>query len=743
MLAKALFPALFSAPLTSNLRGDVLGALSATLVGVPLAIAYGMIAVSTLGPDWAGIGALASLFGCALTGLLCALLGGNPVNIVGPRAATLLVFAALTGRFLHLPGVEQNEAVAFGCLAVALAGLIQLGLGLVRLGRLADFIPYPVIAGFMNGTGLLIMVSQIRPLFGQPPAAALLWAVTLLAMMLAARMSPRLPSMLAGLGVGIVLYQAARLAGLDAMTLGGTLPPLPAHLQTGLISIGTLQSALHDFPASAIRPMVTSALSMAALATLDTMLTTLTIDQLTRRHSDPNRELAAQGVANGLAGLLGMLPCAGSMARTAPLVRAGGRTALAAILSAAMVAGVAVLLAPAVRFLPQAVMSAALTLTGFSILDRWTMDTLRRLRWSRLADLPHADLLAMTAVVASTLLFGVVVSVGVGMAVSLAFFLLRMSRSPIRRHYSAAALAMHVQDDAERLAFIRRHGQNITIIELSGVLFFGSVATLQRQVEGLIAQGMRYVVLDLKRVIDLDLTAARVIERLHVELDRAGGRLILAYLDPERRRGLSRQFEGEERRLHATPRHLWRVLDQAGTLHPLDDSQLTPDLDTAVLACEHHILGDRRDSGEAPLASAILSGLDRQSMRRLRPYLSRRRFVAGDLIFRQGDPPDSIYFVASGRVDVTINLPRTDRKLRVRTLARGAIFGEMAIIDPKPRSASVTVTEPGVCYRLSAGDFERLKQSEADIAFRLLENTGRIFVERLRASNLMIAELET
>jgi len=345
-------------------------------------------------------------------------------------------------------------------------------------------------------------------------------------------------------------------------------------------------------------------------------------------------------------------------------------------------------------------------------------------------------------VVASTLLFGVAVSVGVGMAVSLAFFLLRMSRSPIRRHYSAAALAMHVQDDAERLAFIRNHGQDISIIELSGVLFFGSVAALQRQVEGVIAQGMRYVVLDLKRVIDLDLTAARVIERLHVDLDRAGGRLILAYLDPERRRGPSRQFEGEERRLHATPRHLWRVLDQAGTLHPLDDSQLTPDLDTALLACEQHFLGERRDSGQAPPSSAILSGLDRQSMRRLRPYLSRRRFVAGDLIFRQGDPPDSIYFVASGRVDVTIDLPRTDRKLRVRTLARGAIFGEMAIIDPKPRSASVTATEPGVCYRLSAGDFERLKQSEADIAFRLLENTGRIFVERLRASNLMVAELE-
>jgi len=628
MFAKAWFPALFSPRLTAHLRGDVLGALSATLVGVPLSIAYGLIAVSSLGPEWAGIGALASLFGCAVTGFLCVLLGGNPVNVVGPRAATLLVFASLTGGFLHMPGVAPKEAVAFGCLAVALAGLIQLGVGLVRLGRLADFIPYPVIAGFMNGTGLLIMTGQIRPLFSQSPATAALWAATLSAMMLAARLIPRVPPMLAGLGVGLCLYQAARLAGLDG-ALGGTLPPLPEQLHTGLISIGDLTSALSDFPAAAARPFITGSLSMAALATLDTMLTTLTIDQLTRRRSDPNRELTAQGAANGVAGLLGMLPCTGSMARTAPLVQAGGRTALAAILSAAMVAGVAVLLAPAVRFLPQAVMSAALTYTGFSILDRWTLDVLKRLRWSRLARLPHADLLAMAAVVASSLLFGVVVSVGVGTTLALAFFLLRMSRSPIRRRYSAAALAMHVQDDAERLAFIRRHGSDISIIELSGVLFFGSVAALQRQVEALMAEGMRYVVLDLKRVIDLDLSAARVIERLHTELERVEGRLILAYVEPERRQGEPRRFEGEERRRYAIPRRLWRVLDQAGSLHRLEASQLAPDLDTALIACEGYFLGGRQNAAEALPAATILSGLDRRSMRRLRPYLSRHRFVAG------------------------------------------------------------------------------------------------------------------
>ena len=132
--------------------------------------------------------------------------------------------------------------------------------------------------------------------------------------------------------------------------------------------------------------------------------------------------------------------------------------------------------------------------------------------------------------------------------------------------------------------------------------------------------------------------------------------------------------------------------------------------------------------------------VQRRDRRDIRPHGVGKALLQ---TFRQGDAPDSMYYIAAGRVDVTIDLPRTDRKLRVKTLARGAIFGEMAIIDPQPRSAYVTATETSICYRLSADNFERLKHEEVDLALRLLANTTLVFAERLRASNTLIAELET
>lgn len=758
-MLKRLFPTLFSPSVTSNFRGDLFGALSAALVGVPGSMAYGLIAVSTLGPEWAGAGALAGLFGSVVAGLITVVLGGNPVKVVGPSAGALLVFAALIGHLLQLPGLGTSEAVAYGCLAVAAAGVIHFALGVARMGRLADFIPYPVIAGFMNGSGLLIMLNQIRPILGLPkadlswrlvteitaahPGTLALAGVTILVMLGVPRFFKSVPPILAGLGVAVLLYQGAAALG-AAPFLGDTLQPLPEHLNIGLTGWRDLMAAARHFPTDATTLMVSSTLSMAALLTLDTVFTTLAIDQLTSRRTNPDRELMAQGSANVVAGLLGLLPCAGSMARTRPLTQAGGRTALAAALTAVAIALATVLLAPMVRLLPQAAVAASLAVTGFGILDKWTVGIVRTLTWRRLSHLPRGDILAMAIVVGSTLAFGLMTAVGVGMAVSLLFFVMGMSRSPIRRQYFASALAARVHGDAERLETMKRFGASIVVIELEGALFFGSMVALQRQVDRLIEQGTSHVVLDLKRVHHLDATAVRAIERFHAALHQAGGLIVLAYLYPGLQPG--EPLQGEAGQGVPNETRLWQVLSGVGTLDVLDPSQLAPDLDSAVVICERDLarrlsVGPGRSAlGLAP--PTILRGIDAEAMRRLRRHLSRRRYRAGDRIFRQGDPPDSIYFIAAGRVEVSINLPRTERKLRVQTLARGAIFGEMAVLDPKPRSANVTAIAPSVCYRLSAEEFDRLKRGDAGLAFRLLENTGLIFAERLRVSNLMIAELE-
>ena len=746
--SRASFTRLFSA---ATLKGDVAGALSATMVGAPQAMAYGLIAVSALGPGWTGAGAFAGLLSVVAASLLSCFLSILPAGMSGPRAGLVLLFAGLVGHLAALPGESAPEALALSGLAIVGAGLLLGLIGLARLGRMADFIPYPVVVGFINGTGLLIVKSQIAPLLGLPagppawqqiqPGAAALGLATILLILQAPRMGRRVPPLLLGLVVGTVVYHGLRAAGVD-IPLGGNLPPLPDHLGFGLVVPRQVIASVTHLHADVLIMVVSAALSMAALAALDTIFTVVALDLITGRRTSTDREMMTQGLVTALSGLFGLLACAPGLSRSIPAVQAGGRTMLMHYLYTAMMVVAAFLLAPMVQILPKSVMAGVLIVIGLKMVDRWTLETLRRLRWRIVPQLPYADLLAMMTVVASALIYGLVVAVGVGMAVSLLFFLVRMSRSPIRRQYAASALAARVQDDSDRLAFARQLGHQIRVIELEGVLFFGSVAGVQRQAEALIAEGVRYIILDLKRVRELDTSAARVLERIHRLLAQVGGLLVMAYVEPERRLQAGREFPGEERRLHAAQRRLWRALDQIGWPARLDPAQLAPDIDSAVLVCERRL----RDGGilraEDDVRSLILRGIDRPGMRRLRPYLSRRHFAAGDPIFRQGDPPDSIYYIAAGRVDVTIDLPRTDRKLRVKTLARGAIFGEMAIIDPQPRSAYVTATESSICYRLSADNFERLKHEEVDLALRLLANTALVFAERLRASNTMIAELE-
>lgn len=761
-----LFPALTTPSLASNPKGDVGGAVAATLVSLPQAMAYGILAVAACGPDWIGIGVLAGLYGSALTGLLSVILGSNPLVISGPRAATILVLAGLIGHLLTLPGTTVPGAFAVAGATVVLAGLLQVAFGLLRLGKLTDYIPYPVVAGFLNASALLIILSQIVPLTGLEwrtladggwraaadaftPGPLAVGAVTAAVILLAPRVVKRVSPLVLGLGTGLALYYLGAALG-HGEALGGTVPAPPTTGGFGLTDAAAVLDALRALTPELLALILPAALSMAALSSLDAAMANVTLDQITLRRSNANRDLMAQGAANALAGVLGLLPGSGSLARSGALVRGGGSTALGPLLTGGAILVLTAGLAPMVGLLPNAVTAGLLVGVGVQLLDRWTLGLLKRVRWRTLSRQPLDDLLAIALVVATALALNLVAAVAVGVLVSLAFFVIRSARTPVRRCYLADALATLAQGDRRRLAFIEAHGRSIGVLELEGSLFFGSVAALHARIDALAAEGVAHVILDLKRVKDMDATAARAIERLHLMLKGRGGHLVLAYVEPERRQAPASSaagFQGGDRRLHASDRRLWRVLEQAGSLSVLRASAaLHQDLDTAVAACERHLAArlahDGADEDLRLFQPQILRGMDRAEARRLWTYASRHHLRAGDVIFRQGDAPDSMYFVAAGTVEVSINLPRTDRRMRIQTLSAGAIFGEMAVIDPKPRSATLSAAEDTVVYRLSAEDFQRMKAEEPALAFRLLENLTLVFAQRLRASNTLVAELE-
>ena len=248
-LLHRLVPNLTQPPLTSNLRGDATGALVGMLVSVPQSMAFGMIAGSALGGAWVGAGVLAALYGSVVQGLIAVTLGGCPVVISGPRAATSLVFAALLVHLLHAPALAGLAdpvplALALACGAVTLSGVLQAAMGMARLGRLANYIPYPVVAGFLNGSGLLILISQVWTITGIPrqdrltdilghlsegrPLTLALALGTAGLILVAPRLVKKIPGSILGLGGGLLAYYLLAAFGLG-QDAGGTMSALPEH----------------------------------------------------------------------------------------------------------------------------------------------------------------------------------------------------------------------------------------------------------------------------------------------------------------------------------------------------------------------------------------------------------------------------------------------------------------------------------------------------------------------------------
>lgn len=766
MKLQRLIPNLLHPSLLTHPRADLQAALSGALASIPQTLAYGMILGAALGGEFSGIGVLAALYGSVLVGLVAVLFGGCPFLVAGPRAATMLVFAALIVELKQLPavaGLAQPTLTAFSlaCAAASMAGLMQILFGAARFGRLASYVPLPVVAGFINGSALLIVFSQIWPATGVPRQASLfdlgrhvadiqlgnlcLATATVALIFVFQRSIRRGPVALWAILAANLLYLAGAALGFGP-ALGGTLPAPPEDvgLRPILGDAWTLLSGPEG--ESLVLRMIPAVVSMAILSTLDTLLATSAVDEATLHRSQAGRQLVAEGAANLVGPLFSMAPGSGSMMRTQAALSGGMVSAATPIGIAVLTLVITVVLSPAIGLLSQAVMAGLLIVLGIELFDKWTLARCRSLMAEPGARLVAVgDILTMAVVVAVTLAANLATAVAVGMGVALLSFVLQMARSPVRRCYRATALLPRLHGDQARRRFIEDHGREIAIIEMEGALFFGSATALKEQAEDLIAAGVVHIALDLKRVREVDATGARTLERLNQRLVRCGGLLTLGYVHRERRLSRVNLFGRPKSGHDFEPRHVWLKLTYLGTVRAIGEGRFFDDIDAAVGCCESHLartLPARPDSREHWLRSPILQGIGPHLRGRLRPYLRRLSFAPGETVFAQGGSPDAAYLLTHGRVDVVLDLPGTERKLKVQSLTAGSVFGEMALIASQPRSASVVAQEATTCYALSTDALVRLKTEESEIAFALLANIAVIFAERLRATNSMLAEID-
>jgi SulP family sulfate permease len=484
----------------NHFRGDLFGGITAGIVALPLALAFGA---------QTELGAVAGLYGAIALGFFAALFGGTAVQISGPTAPMTVVSAVIIAESVQKFGTIE-AALPMVLATFFLAGLLQVLMGVFGLGRYIRYIPYPVVSGFMSGIGVIIIIGQIFPLFGaMTPTggslavlknlddlpgvidyeALILSVVAVILVYLAPKIIKIIPSTLIALigvsALGFLIFKGE--VALISDTSGGVMP-------SGLPSIHLdLFKPLLDI--SNWRIILEYAATLASLGAIDTLLTSIVADNITKTRHDSNQELVGQGIGNMLAGLIAGLPGAGATMRTVINANSGGRTRLSGMIAALLLLTILLGLGQLVGQVPNAVLAAILLTVGIGIIDYKGFRNLTKV--------PRADAAVMVVVLLLTVFIGLLEAVGVGLLMASLLFMKTIS-DVVERRTLSAPLKEYADEvpwsDEEGLMDII--GDKVYIKHLDGPLFFGFASRFTEIAKA--KEGIRLVIFRMKKVPYID-----------------------------------------------------------------------------------------------------------------------------------------------------------------------------------------------------------------------------------------------
>lgn len=487
----------------SSIKNDLFGGVTAAVVALPLALAFGVSS---------GAGALAGLYAAVFAGFMAAVFGGTRVQITGPTGPMTVVMALVITHF------SGQLATAFA--VVVLAGIFQLVLGKLGIGRFIKLVPQPVISGFMTGIGVIIIVVQFGPILGQEtPAGGILEKLEQLPGMLSGDLNPTAIA-LSSIVLAILIWVPSRLARLVPpalfVLLAGTLATILLSLPVpviGPIPTGLPDLIIPSIDVAEIPYIVRFALVLAFLGSIDSLLTSIVADSLTRSSHDSNRELVGQGLGNIAAGLFGGLPSAGATMRTLVNLRAGGRTRLSGVVHSVILAAIVLGFGHHVSLIPLPVLAAILVKVGLDIID-W--------QYLRLVHiLPRAELAIMLVTLLLTVLVDLITAVATGFVMASVMFVAQMAKSQIK----GARFVFGADDIAdlssEESALLERGRGCLVLFHVEGPLSFASARDLARLIQSDVEKDV--LAIDMRDVPFIDSSAcvaiAEVIERLHEDGD--------------------------------------------------------------------------------------------------------------------------------------------------------------------------------------------------------------------------------
>jgi len=490
-----------------NFKGDITGGITAGIVALPLALAFGV---------QSGMGAIAGLYGAMALGIFAAIFGGTATQISGPTGPMTVISALVISTAIEMTGsLEQGMGIIIG--AFILCGGFQILFGLLRFGRYIKYIPYPVLSGFMSGIGIIIILYQFYPLMGQPSAnsttsillniaepisnlnanAFLLGLMTIVIIYLFPKITRAVPSTLVALFISSF---AAYFFKLDV--------PLIGDIPSGLPSLVVGQ--IFQIDASYFWTILNFGATLAALGMIDSLLTSVIADNVTKTKHDSNRELFGQGIGNIAAAVIGGLPGAGATMRTIVNINSGGRTRVSGLMHGLLLLLILLGVGEYAAYIPLTVLAGILITVGIGIIDYKGL--------KHLFHVPRPDAAIMVIVLAITVFGNLINAVGVGVVMSCILFMKKASdlAESASSVSAVGALPAEMPWDDET-SVLSQYQNKIYIKHLYGPLFFGATTSFQEMIKGL-DPNIKVLILRMDRVPHIDQSGLYTLEEAIMDL---------------------------------------------------------------------------------------------------------------------------------------------------------------------------------------------------------------------------------
>ena len=722
---------------------SALGGAAGAVVTLALILAIGLISVAPLGIQAAPMGIVASFTCVVVSAGLYALVGRNALPAGSPTSATGLIVATLVVRLAAdapdkaAPQLALQVIAVLAC-TVSLMGLLQILAAGLNLGRLVRFVPQPVLAGFMNGVVLLILLSQLPALLGLPQdalhergwralsqmqwgALALGLGVAALVWLLAWKWR-KLPPALFGLLAGVGAYH-----GLLALWPGLPMGPTLGQVDATFASPGLLALLRTDMPAPALllihaKVILSTAFVLALVGSLESLLNLRANEQQWGGHHDERRELASQGLANLIGGALGALPMLQVRARSAGIRLCGGHGRAGAL--GAVLASAAMILLGAgwMAALPLAVLAGLMVVIARALIDQWSGSLWHALMLAPRRRAAASSLAIIALVCLTTAWWGPGAGVGLGLLLSIAVFLRSMNRGLVRSSSSALSRPSRRDYPPALQPALSEVRQRIWVLDLEGAFFFGSADRVADAADGLGTE-LRFLVLDLRRVSRIDDTAALVLSRVEARLARRSVTLLLAGVGPgsAQRKQLQAFLSADD---DSMTERWFRDVDLAiehaelRLLAQMPSSPASPDLRATM------------DRQVPPEQSALMLGLDSEQCLRLAQAMQRRQMRAGEALFHEGDAGDLLYVLTQGSISIVgVN------GLRFVSYSPGTLFGELSFVDRQARSAGAVADSDSTVLSLSRDALDELARSDPVLCLKVQHNISAQMSLRLRAAS--------